>query len=160
MQYYHHARGGCPPAACTFIWGPISMKIPPVRLLRAKVPTKAAQSGQKCHFGRPRGANGRQMLPKRRQKGDQNAPKIDFLRKSAESDSDLLFTIYYQHLPSCKSSLFHPQAHQKCMWDARHHFFAPWAALLAPLWPTNGESGVPWESECAPRLPKCLPKCT
>ena len=57
------------------------MKIPPVPLFCAKVPTKAPQSGKKWHFGRPRGANGRQMVPKRRQNGGKIVSQSDFLPK-------------------------------------------------------------------------------
>ena len=160
MQYYHSARGGKPPAAVVPIRGLIIHENPTCAPTLRKGAHESAPKRQKVALWAPKGGKWTPNGAKKKAKWRQNRLPKRLFTKSAESDSDLLFTIYYQHLPSCKSSLFHPQAHQKCMWDARHHFFVPRAALLAPLWPKNGESGVPWESECAPRPPKCLPKCT
>ena len=76
MQYYHIPRGSVPLPPAPHLGTTFLMKIPPVRLLCAKVPTRAAQSDKKYHFGRPRGANGCQMVPKRRQKEAQTLPKL------------------------------------------------------------------------------------
>ena len=46
------------------------------------------------------------MEPKGRRNGGQMEPKIDVREKSADSEFDLLFTMYSPHLPYQKSSFF------------------------------------------------------
>ena len=81
-------------------------------------------------------------------------PKIDFLKKSAESGLDLLFTIYNQHRHSRKTSLFPPGGRVK-------RGCAPQGDSAAAPVLQNGARGAEkwreWGPPGSQRVPKGLP---
>ena len=70
-------------------------------------------------------------------------PKVDFLRKGAESASDLLFFVYYQHLPSQNAPFSVPRATKKACGIRNATFSLCGHHFGSHFGKKSGESGSP-----------------